>query len=222
MKSFFLILVFFSLCKVNAQIHEVGFFLGGSNYVGDIGSTNYLLPNKFAGGIVYKYNLNPRIALRGNYTYIPISGNDDNASNPYRKTLNRDFNNTINEYALGIEFNFLNYNIDELATSFTPYIMTQMALFSYKEPAGFNKKVILKNATSFTIPVGVGIKGKLYKDFAYAVEIGVRYSFTDKLDYSAKEIPVLDFEGNGNDWYMFSGISIVYTFGRPPCFAPIN
>ena len=74
-----LILLILLACVVTplqSQTHEIGFFAGGSNYVGDIGSTNYIYPNEFAGGLVYKYNLNPRIALRGTYTYIPVSGND--------------------------------------------------------------------------------------------------------------------------------------------------
>ena len=27
------------------QINEIGFFIGGSNYIGDIGRTHYLYPN---------------------------------------------------------------------------------------------------------------------------------------------------------------------------------
>ena len=28
---------------MNAQIHEVGVFAGGSNYIGDVGSTTYII-----------------------------------------------------------------------------------------------------------------------------------------------------------------------------------
>ena len=42
-------LVLFSLLSMhflNAQIHEVGVFLGGSNFIGDVGKTDYVSPNQ--------------------------------------------------------------------------------------------------------------------------------------------------------------------------------
>jgi hypothetical protein len=46
-----------------SQIHEVGVFLGGSNYIGDVGSTNHIAPNE-PFGILYKWNKSPRHAYR--------------------------------------------------------------------------------------------------------------------------------------------------------------
>ena len=63
LKRFIFILIIGMTTFTNAQINEVGVFLGGSNYIGDIGSTNYVNPNDFAFGVIYKYNINPRIAL---------------------------------------------------------------------------------------------------------------------------------------------------------------
>ena len=68
-----------------SQKHEIGFFLGGTNYIGDIGSTSYISPNEFAGGFVYKLNLNPRIALRANVSYLPISGDDSKSDSSFRR-----------------------------------------------------------------------------------------------------------------------------------------
>ena len=51
------------------------------------------------------------------------------------------------------------------------------------------------------------------------METTVRYTFTDELDYSTNRFSELNFGGTSNDWYMFSGVSLVYTFGRPACFA---
>ena len=44
--------------------------VGGVNYVGDVGRTNYIQPNNPGASIIYKYNLNPRIALRGSYSHF--------------------------------------------------------------------------------------------------------------------------------------------------------
>ncbi|CAM1352802.1 MULTISPECIES: DUF6089 family protein [Tenacibaculum] len=221
-----LILLILLACVVTplqSQTHEIGFFAGGSNYVGDIGSTNYIYPNEFAGGLVYKYNLNPRIALRGTYTYIPVSGNDNDADNAFRQNRGISFSNTIHEFAAGVEFNFFDYNINDYRTTFTPYILAEVAAFNYKspEPTSSSNTILLKNKFSYTVPVGIGLKGRLADNFAIAFETGVRFTFVDDIDFTTDRINSLDFGGNGNDWYVFSGVSIVYTFGRPPCFGGI-
>ncbi|MDX8554567.1 DUF6089 family protein [Tenacibaculum sp. 1B UA] len=221
-----LILLILLACVVTpsqSQTHEIGFFAGGSNYVGDIGSTNYIHPNEFSGGLVYKYNLNPRIALRGTYTYIPVSGNDKDADNTFRQNRGTSFSNTIHEFAAGVEFNFFDYNINNYSTTFTPYILAEVAAFNYKspEPTSSSNTILLKNKFSYTIPVGIGLKGRLADNLAIAFETGVRFTFVDDIDFTTDKINSLDFGGNGNDWYVFSGVSIVYTFGRPPCFGGI-
>ncbi|MDE1205741.1 DUF6089 family protein [Tenacibaculum larymnensis] len=221
-----LILLILLACVVTplqSQTHEIGFFAGGSNYVGDIGSTNYIQPNEFSGGLVYKYNLNPRIALRGTYTYIPVSGNDNDADNAFRQNRGISFSNTIHEFAAGVEFNFFDYNINDYRTTFTPYILAEVAAFNYKspEPTSSSNTILLKNKFSYTVPVGIGLKGRLADNFAIAFETGVRFTFVDDIDFTTDRINSLDFGGNGNDWYVFSGVSIVYTFGRPPCFGGI-
>ena len=55
-KKFLFIAMLLTTVANSAQIHEAGIFVGGSNYIGDIGPTNYILPSNFAGGIIYKYN----------------------------------------------------------------------------------------------------------------------------------------------------------------------
>ena len=40
----------------------------------------------------------------------------------------------------------------------------------------------------------------------------------DDLDFTTTSIESLDFGGNNSDWYMFTGVSLIYTFGRPPCY----
>jgi hypothetical protein len=59
-----------------AQFHEVGVFLGGSNYVGDVGSHRYLDPNAFAYGVVYKWNVTDRYSLRGGFTLTNLMENE--------------------------------------------------------------------------------------------------------------------------------------------------
>lgn len=205
---------------LQSQTHEIGIFAGGTNHIGDVGRTNYIYPNKLGGGIVYKYNLNPRIALRGTYTYIPVSGNDENSENLFRQDRGYQFTNNIHEFAAGLEFNFFDYNISNYKTTFTPYILAEIAAFNYSSPTERTSPntIRLKNKFSYSLPIGVGIKGRLDDHLAIAFEAGVRLTLIDDLDFTTDKINSLNFGGTGNDWYMFTGFSIVYSFGRPPCY----
>lgn len=68
----------------------------------------------------------------------------------------------------------------------------------------------------------IGLKTRLVQNLIIGVEVGARYTFTDNLDGSN---PINDnFETlrfgnlNSNDWYVFSGFTLTYTFGKNPCF----
>ena len=227
MKKLFISLLLTCLASnLSAQTHELGFFTGATNYIGDIGSTAYINPNKFGGGLVYKYNWNPRIALRGNVSYLPIQGDDLTSNSSFRQSRNNNdgfqFSNRTFEFAAGIEFNFFNYNIREKETSFTPYILAQAAALNYRIVSDYSiDNSVYASETTHAIPVGVGIKGKLSGRFAFALESAIRFTFVDDLDFTDNEV----FNGNyadsgyGNDYYVFTGLSLVYTFGRPPCYA---
>ena len=221
MKKIFIFILFaLTAITIKSQTYEVGFFVGGTNYIGDIGRTNYIYPNEIGGGLIYKYNLNPRIALRGTYTYIPVSGDDRDADNLYRQKRKNLFSNNIHELAVGIEFNFFDYNISNYKTTFTPYILAEVAAFNYASPSeGVDSNTIpLKNEISYTLPLGIGIKGRLFNNVAIAFEAGVRFTLVDDIDFTTDKIQRLNFGGTGNDTYIFTGISIVYSFGRPPCY----
>jgi hypothetical protein len=220
-----LVLFFTFICVTiysEAQINEVGFFVGGNNYIGDIGPEYYIKPTNLMGGFIYKWNMNPRIALRGTFTYAKISADDADATNIARYNRGIGFNNSIKELAVGIEFNYFEYNLDDFRKFYTPYIIFEIAAFNYRvaksEPSPQNYNYGSK--TSIAIPFGIGFKSKLAGDFAIALEVRARYTFEDDIDYNNPEIPSLNFGNpNSNDWYILSGVSIVYTFGRPPCYA---
>jgi hypothetical protein len=222
MKKKILFFVFISFTSiVLGQLHEIGVSLGGSNYVGDIGSTNYISPNKPASALFYKYNWNPKIALRATYSYLPISGNDLDANTDFRKNRQFNFKNTIHELAIGLEYNFYEYDLSSDDKTWTPYLLLELAAFNYTRISGvdsFNNNITSKN-TSYAIPFGFGYKSKLFGTLAFALEAKFRYTLEDDLDFVSEEIrPDLKIEGTGNDWYMFTGVSLIYTFGRPACY----
>ena len=202
------------------QMYEAGISLGGSNYVGDIGRTTYLYPNKVAGAAFFKYNLNPRMALRATYSFLPIEANDLDADTDLRRDRELSFSNTINELAVGLEYNFYEYDISTTGKTWTPYILLEIAAFNYQyisqEPTPGQYVYDKKN--SISVPFGVGFKSKLIGPLAFSLETKFRYTFEDNLDDTSGAISNSSLRGTGNDWYMFTGISLIYTFGRPACY----
>ena len=207
---------------VNSQIHEIGITLGGSNYIGDIGRETFIYPNSYAIGGIYKYNLNPRMAFRGNLTYFKLTDDDANSKNIARQMRALNFTNTLIEVAAGIEFNYFDFDLSGRDKTHTPYILLQVAAMNYKVAvSGTPENYKYENKTAMSIPFGLGYKTKIFGKLAGAVEIGMRYTFSDDLDYNNPDIETLTFGNpNNNDWYVFSGINLVYTFGRPSCYAP--
>ncbi len=225
MKKQLLAIVFICITSISwSQINEIGVFIGGSNYIGDVGKSTYIFPNNIAASLIYKYNVNPRIALRGTLSYLPINGDDSKSSNLVRVNRNFNFKNSIKEVAVGIEYSFFEYNMASEDKIYTPYILLEIAGFGYNSvaseiiPGQYN----LKTKISYAIPFGLGFKGKLINNIGFSLETRVRYTFTDDLDYTTSKIPSLNFGGNSNDWYMFTAVSLVYAFGRPACYTDLR
>ncbi len=95
----------------NAQIHEIGVFAGGSNFIGDVGSTQYIAPKDPAIGILYKWNKNPRYSWRFSVTQSKIKGIDANSDLNSRQERDYTFQNTITEFSGGFEFNWFDFNL---------------------------------------------------------------------------------------------------------------
>ncbi|MDA1085073.1 MAG: DUF6089 family protein, partial [Bacteroidetes bacterium] len=68
-----------------AQRHEIGILVGGVNYIGEIGDTQYFNPKHLGYGIIYKRNLTQRIALRAQFSTGKFSANDMNATDLDRR-----------------------------------------------------------------------------------------------------------------------------------------
>lgn len=222
-KIFNLLLCFFPIITLNAQIHEIGVFLGGSNFIGDVGSTTYIAPEKLAVGILYKWNKSPRHSYRFSYTQSTIAGNDRESEESSRNKRGYSFKNDIQELSAGLEFNFFDFNLHEEDLKITPYIFSGLSFFRYDDmhiENGVTEKD--KKSNSFAIPIILGIKSNIHRNFVLAAEIGARYTFTDNIDGSNPEddsYAVNRFGNlNNNDWYVFTGVTLTYTFGQKPCY----
>lgn len=223
MKRFFLIILLFGFTKLNAQIHEVGVFLGGSNYIGDIGNTAYVNPNELAYGLLYKWNKSPRHSWRISYTQAKITGNDLDSEVSGRFKRGYDFENNIKELSLGLEFNFFDFNLHDFERKVTPYVYSGLSYTNYNELYtinGVSKED--KNSSVLAIPIVLGVKSNVLPNLILGLEVGARYTMTDNLDGSFpknEKLESLKFGNiNSKDWYVFSGFTLTYTFGEKPCY----
>ncbi len=206
---------------MNAQIHEVGLFVGGSNFIGDVGSTKYIAPNEPAIGILYKWNKNPRLAYRFSLNSANYSVNDLDSNEPSRNQRKYQFRNNIKEVSLGIEFNFFDFNLHEVKRKYTPYVHSGLSYLRFRDSYLDSNIVMMQETTStFAIPITLGVKSNVSPHVILALEVGARYTFTDNLDGSNPKNESFKKFGNinNNDWYVFSGVTLTYTFGNKPCY----
>lgn len=222
MRTWLLLFMCFVI-KMNAQTYEIGLYAGGANMVGDVGRTNYILPSGPAFGGVFKWNKSKRYAWRGSVIYGSFTADDAKSGKPSRQQRGYTIDNTIMEFSAGLEFNFVEYNLHKLGPAFTPYLYTGVTYFRYdfKYFDALQVQDIGQKDGSFAIPMTVGAKLRLNQFLILGAEIGARYTFTDNLDASNPENSNFEQFRFGNilsdDWYVFSGFTLTYTFGRKPC-----
>jgi hypothetical protein len=226
MRYFFLIIISLFITKnAHSQIYEVGVFLGGSNFIGDVGATNYISPNQLALGLIAKWNRSPRHSFRASLIFSDLEGIDGKSDDPRRVERDYSFKTSIMEISAGMEFTFLDFDLHNPGMKGTPYLYSGITLAHhdnyYFTPAG---EFTSENTSSWAlgIPMVLGYKTNISNHLVLAAEIGARYTFSDELDGSvpdSKDRESLSFGNtNSNDWYVFSGITLTYTFGRRPCY----
>jgi len=150
-----------------------------------------------------------------------ITSSDSNSEMPSRKNRGFIIKNNLSEASAGLEFNFFDFNLHDLKPKFTPYIYSGLS-YVYYDGLYFEGNALKehgKNRT-FAIPMTIGIKARIMQHLIIGFESGARYTFKDDLDGSNN----LDHEDlkfgniNSNDWYVFTGFTLTYTFGIKPCY----
>lgn len=182
---------------IHAQRSEIGVFSGASFYIGDLNPTKLFAGSQFAGGLVYRYNINPRWAFKANILFGNVRGSDYVTNEKYERNLS--FKSPITEIAAEIELNFFNIYNTSRSNRFSPYIFAGIALFSFNPQAnlygrdyflqhlgtegqGLEGEKDFYSLTSVAIPFGIGFKVNIGRHISLGIEWGLRYTFTDYLD----------------------------------------
>ena len=194
-------LIFLSLIYLSAysQRNELGFFCGGSYYLGDINPAKQFKMIHPSGGFFYRYNFNPRFSFKLMGLYGSIESDDSQIK--YKPERNLSFKSTITEVSSQIELNFMPYVPGNMTYYFSPYIFTGFSTFFFNPKTEFNGKWYelrplgtegqgtslypgkdKYSLNSFAIPFGLGLKLNANKYFSIGAEWGLRKTFTDYLD----------------------------------------
>ncbi|UAB74234.1 DUF6089 family protein [Mesoflavibacter sp. SCSIO 43206] len=220
-----IIITLFSIQFSTAQIHEFGLYLGGSNFIGDVGATDYIAPKNLTIGGIYKWNRSPRHSYRISLLFSELEGIDKNSDDPSRQIRGLEFNSQIIELSAGMEFTFLDFNLHKGGFVSTPYLYTGVTVTKHDNFFLANSGQLEPEGTesfAYGIPMVVGYKAAIAQHFVLAFEIGARYTFSDEIDGSvpdAEELQSRSFGNlNNNDWYTFTGVTLTYTFGKNPCY----
>lgn len=204
--------------QVWAQYGEVGVLMGTTNYLGDlVPSQEYFLGTSFGMGATYQYNFTNRIAVRGNFIWGRLKGDDKNSTyDSGRRQRNLNFQSSIVEVSALAQINMLPFHPKRNFKPITPYGFIGIALFHFNPYTTYKgKQVYLQplgtegqglegypekySLIELSIPVGIGLKFCLSKRFNLSFEFGLRKTFTDYLDdVSGGYVPLAELrQGNG-------------------------
>jgi hypothetical protein len=190
------------IVKSYSQAPELGLFLGGSYYIGDLNPYQHFYQTKFAGGLIYRNQImsSDRLTFRMHLFYGKVGANDVDSKFENFNNRNLNFTSTIVEIGPSLEIHFLPYEIGSSKRPGTPYLffglnyfkMNPMGMYDNEpielQPLGTEGQGTSQNPNNpyklnqLAIPLGIGLKFNLTNRIALGIEYGARKTFTDFLD----------------------------------------
>ncbi len=180
--------------KRNFRQHEVGIFIGGAYYIGDLNPRKQFALTQPAAGAFYRFTPNYRYAFRGGIYWGNIMGDDSQTDDADQLQRNLNFKSRIIEFNAIAEFNFLEYRISNDKYKFTTFLFLGIDVFTFRPRGQLGNQWIdlqpLKTEgqekayklTQVGIPFGIGAKMNVSKQVGIGLEWGPRKTFTDYLD----------------------------------------
>ncbi len=186
--------------------HEIGGWLGGSYYLGELNPYKQYNNTHLAGGLLYRHNINKRIALRLGISYGMVHGNDSESTIEANVNRNLSFRSRIIEVGPMVEINFVEYEAGrKLGKNYykniiSPYLFMGLNYFKMNPQATFGDDHIDLQAlgtegqgsslndrkkyslNQISIPMGIGVKMSVGGRVNISLEYGIRKTFTDYLD----------------------------------------
>ena len=183
MATALLLLLF--VCTVSAQEleynMELGGMMGGCFYMGD---ANYTTPFKdvaMVGGVLARYNINPRMAVKGDLAVGRIKGSTKGMENKFPNGEHSTFSRNVYELGAQFECNLFAYGTGagyKDSRRLAPYMLAGIGMTYAPKPAN--------HVVAMNIPLGLGVKYKLAERLNVGAEWSMRFTTSDKLDVTNK------------------------------------
>jgi len=214
---------------------EVGIGVGTTNYKGEVSPQFQWQNSRPALTVFYRRDISVPVTLRGGVTAGFLRATDANVRGvnggvaPLQDYRQLSLTGGVVEASGIVEYNFLDYHLrrDQHRTHFSPYLFAGLALY-YANTTVKSDNVVLQtefnrqgSKVGIAIPAGAGLKIALTEHFNLGLEMGVRKTFTDQLDHTGDQNPLL-VNSHDQDWYYYSGVSLSYTFYKILCPPPYN
>ena len=200
---------------------EFGVGVGVTNYSGDLAPGYQLSIAKPAASIHYRLNFSEIVSTRFTLTYGGIKGNDATPVDVLGENRNHSFDSNVLEVSSVFEYHFLDYKNHESPQKWSPYAFLGFGIMKLYNPSSTMDDF---NQTQPVIPMGLGFKHKLGKQFVVEFEAGARKTFFDYLDgISDGDVTIKNYQfGNPNDddWYFFTGFRLSFVLYNIPCPFP--
>ena len=176
---------------------ELGGWLGATHYFGDLNTEYDLTSPGPAGGFIYRYNFNERLAVKFSANAGMIQGDDAKSENVFEQSRNLHFRSLILDGSLQLEFNFLPYIHGSGENGVTPYLFAGLSGLRYNPQAQLDNGqwVNLQPLgtegqppgeeylrVSYGINYGFGLKFDLNYVWSINIEFSGRYLYTDYID----------------------------------------
>ena len=198
-----------------SQTYEVGVLGGFANYQVDLVESNLeFSETNLAWGLFFRYKFDDYFSARLNFSNGQISGDDQNASAEFRQLRDISFRSDIFEFSLIGEWEFFgkdSYSSSGLFKStLRPYVLIGVGAVVFDvavEGEGLEVEEEIPDAY-LTIPIGGGLKYHFQERVTLGGELALRPTFGDYLD----GVSILG-NPNGNDWYLFGGLTISIDIG---------
>lgn len=197
---------------------ELGAGVGGGFGLNDVNSKFYGSTN-LAGGLVARFPLNPRMALKGVVNYMKMSGSTDGLSDfypatteaPTQERLSYELSGSLFDVCALYELHFLPYGWARGYQGYrrlVPYVQLGFGL-TYATPG---------KAFTANFPIGVGLKWKVKDRINIGLDWTIHFTPSDKLDGLQAPHGIKSSEFRNKDHYSLTLLTFTYDLS-PKCAA---
>lgn len=193
-RFFYLFIFVFLASSVFSQTMEIGIYGGDCYYLGDLNPGKHFINTQISYGILARYNIDTRWAVKISAYRGNVKGNSKSSSLLPNRNLS--FESPVTDFSAVAEFNFLNYFTGSRKNFVSPYIYAGISAFLYDPVAngyslrslgtegqniGYEGRKPYSNV-SISIPFGLGVKISVARNLGMTFFWEMHKTFTDYLD----------------------------------------